>query len=479
MSADTSRLSAVIARSARNVSACGRRSTLARTASTEGTSMCRPGPSVRWYLPSRSTRSTCSLGTIRRHRSRMNTINATTTAAVNASALNDEGSMSTMVLPVRVPVEPALAVLETRAQVERHRPIAGVDGHVLQSPVTRLCQNGVEQRRADPAVAQLGYHVHRLHVAGAPVDPRRARYPGSQHQPRHPGHSTVHLGQERQMGRQVVDDPGGEVLQECRVIRAGLVALLARPPPPQPRQGRGIGAAVALRTVTCIPASSLSSADQASWSSSLAARPACREDTVRIAAAQARPVWLDPKATTNKVRTELEQAGVPEYCRGGSAVAAPDGSWLVEPVADQERLVVVDIDASAVRESRHNFDPSGHGPRESSTSQRTCCCATATAVSPSRTSPAARTSARAPCTCTGGPARSCFPRFSSGRCARRSARCCRPCGRTLRASCRTAWRAPTSWPSWTVRCCAGSFSATPSYSASSPDPTVPAKTATS
>src|SRR6266508_4169785 len=238
---DTSRLSAVIARSARNVSACGRRSTLARTASTEGTSMCRPGPSVRWYLPSRSTRSTCSLGTIRRQRSRMNTINATTTAAVNASALNDEGSMSTMVLPVRVPVEPALAVLETRAQVERHRPIAGVDGHVLQSPVTRLCQNGVEQRRADPAVAQLGYHVHRLHVAGAPVDPRRARYPGSQHQPRHPGHSTVHLGQERQMGRQVVDDPGGEVLQECRVIRAGLVALLARPPPPQPRQGRGIG----------------------------------------------------------------------------------------------------------------------------------------------------------------------------------------------------------------------------------------------
>src|SRR6266545_4056485 len=316
MSADTSRLSAVIARSARNVSACGRRSTLARTASTEGTSMCRPGPSVRWYLPSRSTRSTCSLGTIRRHRSRMNTINATTTAAVNASALNDEGSMSTMVLPVRVPVEPALAVLETRAQVERHRPIAGVDGHVLQSPVTRLCQNGVEQRRADPAVAQLGYHVHRLHVAGAPVDPRRARYPGSQHQPRHPGHSTVHLGQERQMGRQVVDDPGGEVLQECRVIRAGLVA-----------------------------------------------RPACREDTVRIAAAQARPVWLDPKATTNKVRTELEQAGVPEYCRGGSAVAAPDGSWLVEPVADQERLVVVDIDASAVREARHNFDPSGHYSR--------------------------------------------------------------------------------------------------------------------
>ncbi len=45
---------------------------------------------------------------------------------------------------------------------------------------------------------------------------------------------------------------------------------------------------------------------------------------------------------------------------GGSAIAAPDGSWLVEPVAGVERLVVADIDPAIVRGERQNFDPAGH-----------------------------------------------------------------------------------------------------------------------
>lgn len=45
---------------------------------------------------------------------------------------------------------------------------------------------------------------------------------------------------------------------------------------------------------------------------------------------------------------------------GGSAIAAPDGSWIVEPVADAERLVVADIDPAVVRGERQNFDPAGH-----------------------------------------------------------------------------------------------------------------------
>jgi nitrilase len=45
---------------------------------------------------------------------------------------------------------------------------------------------------------------------------------------------------------------------------------------------------------------------------------------------------------------------------GGSAIAAPDGSWIVEPVADEERLVVADIDPARVRGERQNFDPAGH-----------------------------------------------------------------------------------------------------------------------
>jgi len=48
---------------------------------------------------------------------------------------------------------------------------------------------------------------------------------------------------------------------------------------------------------------------------------------------------------------------------GGSAIAAPDGTWAVEPVSNEERLVIADIDASRVREERHNFDPSGHYSR--------------------------------------------------------------------------------------------------------------------
>jgi nitrilase len=45
---------------------------------------------------------------------------------------------------------------------------------------------------------------------------------------------------------------------------------------------------------------------------------------------------------------------------GGSAIAGPDGSWLVEPVAGEETLVVADIDAETVRRERQNFDPAGH-----------------------------------------------------------------------------------------------------------------------
>jgi len=63
------------------------------------------------------------------------------------------------------------------------------------------------------------------------------------------------------------------------------------------------------------------------------------------------------------LRTELEQLAVREYCRGGSAIAAPDGTWLVEPVVDEERLVVAEIDPAKVREARRTFDPTGHYSR--------------------------------------------------------------------------------------------------------------------
>ena len=59
----------------------------------------------------------------------------------------------------------------------------------------------------------------------------------------------------------------------------------------------------------------------------------------------------------------LQEAGVSDYCRGGSAIAAPDGTWVVEPVADEERLVVADVDLRRVAEERQSFDPTGHYSR--------------------------------------------------------------------------------------------------------------------
>lgn len=48
---------------------------------------------------------------------------------------------------------------------------------------------------------------------------------------------------------------------------------------------------------------------------------------------------------------------------GGSCIASPDGSWLVEPLTGKEQLIVAEIDHKRVREERQNFDPSGHYSR--------------------------------------------------------------------------------------------------------------------
>ncbi|GAA0955132.1 hypothetical protein [Actinocorallia libanotica] len=50
-------------------------------------------------------------------------------------------------------------------------------------------------------------------------------------------------------------------------------------------------------------------------------------------------------------------------CGGGSAIAGPDGRWIVPPVCGQEQLVTADIDPATVRGERQNFDPTGHYAR--------------------------------------------------------------------------------------------------------------------
>ena len=48
---------------------------------------------------------------------------------------------------------------------------------------------------------------------------------------------------------------------------------------------------------------------------------------------------------------------------GGSCLAAPDGTWLIEPIAEKEAVVTATIDLNEVRKERQNFDPSGHYAR--------------------------------------------------------------------------------------------------------------------
>ncbi|AWX44046.1 Nitrilase [Flagellimonas maritima] len=48
---------------------------------------------------------------------------------------------------------------------------------------------------------------------------------------------------------------------------------------------------------------------------------------------------------------------------GGSAIAGPNGEWLVEPIVDKEGLIYQTLDFNRVYEERQNFDPVGHYAR--------------------------------------------------------------------------------------------------------------------
>ena len=55
---------------------------------------------------------------------------------------------------------------------------------------------------------------------------------------------------------------------------------------------------------------------------------------------------------------------------GGSCLAGPDGEWVIEPIVEEERLIVTTIDHQRVRAERQNFDPVGHYARPDVTQLR-------------------------------------------------------------------------------------------------------------
>ena len=58
------------------------------------------------------------------------------------------------------------------------------------------------------------------------------------------------------------------------------------------------------------------------------------------------------------LRADLE--GVPTLGRGGSAVLAPDGSYLAGPLFDEEGILYAELDPSRLLAERQRFDPVGH-----------------------------------------------------------------------------------------------------------------------
>lgn len=48
---------------------------------------------------------------------------------------------------------------------------------------------------------------------------------------------------------------------------------------------------------------------------------------------------------------------------GGSCIAAPNGEWIIPPVAHKEGLLIAELNLEQVFKERQNFDPSGHYSR--------------------------------------------------------------------------------------------------------------------
>jgi nitrilase len=58
------------------------------------------------------------------------------------------------------------------------------------------------------------------------------------------------------------------------------------------------------------------------------------------------------------LRGELEGVGI--VGRGGSAILAPDGSYLAGPIYDEEQILYAELDPSRLLAERQRFDPVGH-----------------------------------------------------------------------------------------------------------------------
>ena len=74
--------------------------------------------------------------------------------------------------------------------------------------------------------------------------------------------------------------------------------------------------------------------------------------------AVALPAGRRATRTTSRSRALLE--GVDVIGRGGSAILAPDGSYLAGPLWDEEGVLYAELDPARLDGERQRFDPTGH-----------------------------------------------------------------------------------------------------------------------
>jgi len=61
--------------------------------------------------------------------------------------------------------------------------------------------------------------------------------------------------------------------------------------------------------------------------------------------------------------TDLEGSPEKLLLRGGSCIVAPDGSFVVEPVFDEEQIIVAELDLTLIDKEKMTLDVSGHYSR--------------------------------------------------------------------------------------------------------------------
>ncbi len=97
----------------------------------------------------------------------------------------------------------------------------------------------------------------------------------------------------------------------------------------------------------------------------LAASATLGPDDVGLAAGS--PLPKDPKQAPYRMptaaRSAIQALGEGSYYDGGSAIAGPDGEFIVAPLAHDEALVIADLDPATVAGHRQSFDATGHYSR--------------------------------------------------------------------------------------------------------------------